>query len=52
VVLVDGVVSGIVGLQRVGAESMEVGMWLTRSARGGGIGGRVLAEMNVVERRI
>jgi RimJ/RimL family protein N-acetyltransferase len=44
VVLVDGVASGIVRLQRVGADSLEVGMWLTRSARGGGIGGRVLAD--------
>lgn len=44
VVLVDGVASGVVRLQRAGAESLEVGMWLTRAARGRGIGGRVLAE--------
>jgi RimJ/RimL family protein N-acetyltransferase len=45
VVLVDGVASGIVRLQRVAPESLEVGMWLARSVRGRGIGGQVLADV-------
>jgi RimJ/RimL family protein N-acetyltransferase len=43
VILVDEMASGIVRLQRVESDSLEVGMWLTRSARGHGIGGRALA---------
>lgn len=42
-ILVDEMVSGIVRLQRAAPDSLEVGMWLTRSARGRGIGGQVLA---------
>jgi RimJ/RimL family protein N-acetyltransferase len=43
VILVDAMASGIVRLQRAAPDSLEVGMWLTRSARGRGIGGQVLA---------
>lgn len=42
--VVDDVASGVLRLQRAEAGSLEVGMWLTRSARGRGIGARVLAE--------
>lgn len=45
VVEVDGVASGVVRLQHAGAGNLEVGMWLTRSVRGRGIGGQVLADV-------
>lgn len=45
VILVDDTASGVVRLQRVAPESLEVGMWLARSARGRGIGGLVLESM-------
>ncbi len=44
-ILVDGTASGVVRLQRVAPGHLEVGMWLTRSARGRGIGGQVLESM-------
>lgn len=37
-ILVGGNASGVVRLQRVAPNVLEVGMWLTRSARGHGIG--------------
>ena len=45
VVLVDGMASGVARLQQVASGSLEVGMWLTRPARGRGIGGQVLANV-------
>lgn len=36
VVLVDGVASGVLRLQRTGTESLEVGMWLTRQREAAG----------------
>jgi RimJ/RimL family protein N-acetyltransferase len=44
-ILVDGTAAGVVRLQRVALGSLEVGMWLTRSTRGRGIGGQVLTSM-------
>lgn len=43
VVRVDDLACGVVRLERISPERLEVGMWLTRSARGRGIGGQVLA---------
>jgi RimJ/RimL family protein N-acetyltransferase len=45
VIMVDGIASGVVRLQRIASDSLEVGMWLTRSVRGRGIGGQVLADV-------
>jgi RimJ/RimL family protein N-acetyltransferase len=44
-ILVDSRAAGVVRLQRVASGSLEVGMWLTRSTRGRGIGGQVLTSM-------
>ncbi len=45
VILIAGMPSGIARLQRVAPETLEVGMWLTRSVRGRGIGGHVLDDV-------
>jgi RimJ/RimL family protein N-acetyltransferase len=44
-ILVDGLASGVARLQQVAPDSLEVGMWLTRSTRGRGIGGQVLEKL-------
>lgn len=42
VVLVAGAPAGVVRLQAVAPETLEVGLWLARSVRGRGVGGAVL----------